>query len=152
MGWARPVSVAIAGRIDVSESELFCTGNAITDGKHGWFIGQFVPIAGGLRHQDDVELKWGIHPKGESRPLGYSQYKAATTISVLLQGILCTRLELDGALREITLRRPGDYIIYGPGVTHTWEALEDCVVLTVRFPSIAADRVHAIVGKSLDGG
>jgi hypothetical protein len=131
----------------VSEGELFCAGNAITDGKQGWFIGQFVPITAGLRHQDDVELKWGIHPKGETRPLGFAQYKTATTISILLGGLFRTWLQLDGALQEVTLRSPGDYIVFGPGVMHDWEALEDCVILTVRFPSIAAERVDAVKGE-----
>ena len=33
----------------------------------GWFVGHFVPPELGLRHQTDVELKWGIHRDGDKR-------------------------------------------------------------------------------------
>ena len=47
----------------------FYFGNAVVDQVRdsGWFVGQFVPAELGLRHQNDVEVKWGIHPDGEKR-------------------------------------------------------------------------------------
>ena len=46
----------------------FYFGNAKDDQVRGsgWFVGQFVSAELGLRHQTDVELKWGIHPDGEN--------------------------------------------------------------------------------------
>jgi quercetin dioxygenase-like cupin family protein len=35
------------------------------------------------------------------------------------------------------LDRPGDYIVWGPGIEHTWEAEEDSTMLTIRWPSHA---------------
>lgn len=116
---------------------LFHTGNAASDSIRGtgWFIGQFVPRTNGLRHQTDVELKWGIHKRGERRPGGFTTH-AATTISILIEGELLTTLRIGDTSHDVTLRRPGDYLIFGPSVSHHWEALADSVVLSVRCPSI----------------
>ncbi len=114
------------------------TGNAIHEGKKGWFVGQFNPPDRGLVHQTSLELKWGQHQKGEKR-LAFSEYKTATTFSILISGIFKTKMMIDGSLTEITLRTPGDYLAFGPLVSHCWEAVEDCVVLSIRFPSVAGD-------------
>jgi quercetin dioxygenase-like cupin family protein len=36
----------------------------------------------------------------------------------------------------VTLQKEGDYIIFGPNVVHSWEAVGNTVVLSVRFPSV----------------
>jgi quercetin dioxygenase-like cupin family protein len=38
------------------------------------------------------------------------------------------------------MEKEGDYIIFGPGVVHSWEAIGDTLVLSVRFPSIEVNR------------
>jgi quercetin dioxygenase-like cupin family protein len=43
---------------------------------------------------------------------------------------------VDGAQREVTLRTKGDYVAFGPEVVHSWEAVGDTIVLSVRFPSV----------------
>ena len=54
----------------MNRTQPFYFGNAAMDQVRGsgWFVGQFVPAELGLRHQSDVEVKWGIHPDGEKRP------------------------------------------------------------------------------------
>jgi hypothetical protein len=44
-------------------------GNAVADGKdhRGWLLGHFLEGSDGVRASDAVEVKWGIHPTGESR-------------------------------------------------------------------------------------
>ena len=37
--------------------------------------------------------------------------------------------------REVELSKPGDYVMWGPGVVHAWKAVEDSVMLTIRWPS-----------------
>jgi hypothetical protein len=125
----------------MTDQYRFCTGNAIDEGRDGWFIGQFISADEGLKHQDAVELKWGRHSKGECRR-AFAEYKIATTISILISGTLNTRAIIDGEMREVTLRQPGDYVIYGPKVPHSWESVEDCIVLSVRFPSVVAGQVE----------
>jgi hypothetical protein len=119
----------------------FCTGNAVEEGRGGWFIGQFISIEEGLKHQNALELKWGRHPKGECRP-AFAEYKISTTVCILISGILSTKAIVGEETCEVTLRQPGDYIIFGPKVPHSWEAVEDCIVLSVRFPSVAADQIE----------
>jgi hypothetical protein len=124
------------GRIGTSTD--FYHGNATNDNvaDSGWFVGQFVPHAIGHRHQTAVELKWGVHPRGQSRPSGPGANGVATTICILVRGILRSVFTVAGEPHVVRLEREGDYIVFGPEVMHDWEALEDCVVLSVRFPSV----------------
>ena len=120
----------------------YTCGNANRDGKRGWFVGQFVASELGLRHRDDVEIKWGVHPRGEARPGSWVSYKVATTIVVLIRGEILIRVRDGGEIDDVLLAMEGDYIILPPIVAHTWEALTDCVVLSVRCPSVADDQVE----------
>lgn len=117
----------------------YTCGNAGRDGKRGWFIGQFVAPELGLRHRHDVEIKWGVHPRGEARPGSWVSYRVATTIAVLIRGEILIRVRCNSATEDIVLAAEGDYIILPPIIEHTWQALTDCVVLTVRSPSIPDD-------------
>jgi quercetin dioxygenase-like cupin family protein len=46
------------------------------------------------------------------------------------------RVDLTGA--SIVLEKQGDYVVWGPGIDHSWEAISDSVVVTVRWPSSLA--------------
>ncbi len=117
-------------------------GNAATENLNGWFIGQFIPPELGPRHQTDVELKWGIHPAGETRAQSWVRYKKATTVSILIQGIFQIHLRADGEIKEVLLQKQGDYVTMPPGVDHIWAAITDSVVMSVRFPSLPGDQVN----------
>jgi hypothetical protein len=121
----------------MGDREPFYFGNAEADQVRGtgWFVGQFVPPQFGLRRQTDVELKWGIHPDGEKRLHPWANQNG-TTISVLVEGSLKMTFHVDGEQREVTLRTKGDYVAFGPEVVHSWEAVGDTIVLSVRFPSV----------------
>lgn len=121
----------------------FTAGNAIADGKRGWFVGQFVGEEGGLRRRQDFEMKWGIHPKGERKVGEWALNERATTLSMLIEGSFIIWLRIDGEEREVRFRERGDYLIWDSGVPHCWEAPEDCIILTVRSPSIEGDQVKA---------
>ncbi|MBV8719865.1 MAG: signal peptidase I [Chloroflexi bacterium] len=111
------------------------TGNAAEDTVpfRGWLVGHFVPPEFGLRSTPEVEVKWGVHPVGDSRS-GWGSNEA-TTFSVLVSGSI--RYEFsDGQC--VRLVRPGDYALWAPGVPHRWFVeREPTVVFTVRWPSIA---------------
>jgi hypothetical protein len=119
----------------------FYFGNATLDQVRdtGWFVGQFVPPELGLRHQTDVELKWGVHRDGEKRSHPWANGNA-TTISVLIKGTLHVTFHLNETSQVVALRQAGDYIAFGPEIVHSWEAIGDTVVLSVRFPSVEVDR------------
>jgi hypothetical protein len=101
-------------------------------------IGHFVPSTGGLRHSDDIEIKWGVHPKGAGDDQ-WTVNRVATSISILVSGV--DRITLPH--RDFTLSNPGDYLIWGPGMPHRWQAVEDSVVITVRWPSMPDDTIEA---------
>lgn len=42
---------------------------------------------------------------------------------------------------DVVLAEQGDYVVWGRGVDHSWEAEEESVVLTVRWPSVPGYRV-----------
>jgi cupin superfamily acireductone dioxygenase involved in methionine salvage len=111
-------------------------GNVAQHGIRGWFIGQFIPRSRGLAHQEALEIKWQQHRKGERRER-FAHSLRATTIAILVNGSFVTRFRLPNETREVVLNCPGDYIAYGPGLEHSWEALEESLVITVRFPSLS---------------
>src|SRR4051812_48033849 len=72
-----------------SQSQHYYFGNASADQVRGsgWFIGQFVLPTLGLRHQTDVEIKWGLHLDGEKRMRPWANGNGIT-ISILIRGTL----------------------------------------------------------------
>jgi len=122
-----------------SKPASFYSGNAIVDGRRGWFVGQFFAHELGLQHQRALEIKWGRHSRGEQRAR-FAYSKVSTTISILVSGSFVVRLRVGGETHEVFMGTPGDFAIYGPGIPHSWEALEECLVISVRFPSINGDQ------------
>ncbi|HSE61363.1 MAG TPA: hypothetical protein VLA88_03635 [Candidatus Saccharimonadales bacterium] len=109
-------------------------GNAFEDGKdtRGWIVGNFLPNWTGLHKTKDVEIKWSHHPAGWKRGEWVTN-ETRTTIGILISGS-CNCLFRE---KVITLSKQGDYVMWGPGVDHNWEAITDCLFLTVRWPSIS---------------
>lgn len=135
-------SAGAASSVAADSRHAVTTGNAVTDGERGWFVGQFVPPEGGLRRRDDFEMKWGVHRKGERKTGSWAVNAVSTTLTILIDGEgFNLRFRVAGVEREARLRKRGDYVIWDAGVAHTWHAPSDCIVLTVRCPSVAADQV-----------
>lgn len=107
-------------------------GNANDDGvgTRGWIIGHFIDPAEGVRSSKEVEVKWGVHPAGDKRP-EWTSDDQRTTLLLLVQGHF--RINLTEG--SVTMTRQGDYTMWGPGIDHSWEAISDSVVVTVRWPS-----------------
>ena len=128
----------------MDSNNSFYFGNAASDQIRGtgWFVGQFVPAELGLRHQTDVELKWGLHPSGERRVHPWAQGHG-TTISILIYGTLRVEFQTGSTPQVVMMQRQGDYVAYGPKVVHTWEAIGETLVLTVRFPSVEVKNTPA---------
>src|SRR6476646_6412051 len=97
------------------------TGNAATDTTKtgGWFIGHFIN-GDPLRQSRDVEVKWGIHPKGQQNHGGFLANKTARTMSVLVSGNFRLRFRENDAIHEVNLDVPGKYALWMPGVPHDW--------------------------------
>lgn len=140
---SRPVD--FAGRVSrepVPNSVQY--GNALQDGgsSQGWWVGHFMPKES-PRYSSQVETKWAIHRRG-TKHNGFSANKVATSMAILISGR--HRLEFDNA--SVLLERPGDYVIWNPGVAHSWSAIDDSTMLCIRWPSISDDQVHSFSNAS----
>ncbi|MEU5565331.1 signal peptidase I [Micromonospora musae] len=111
------------------------TGNAGDrqfDAHRGWFIGPYWAQDAGLRSTKDIEVKWSSHIAGAERAPA-AAYQNFVSLAVLVTGTF--HFSFPGeALDEVLLREQGDYVIYGPEVPHSWKAMEDSIVITVRWP------------------
>jgi hypothetical protein len=127
----------------MSQRSAYYVGNAEVDqvSRSGWFVGQFVPPELGLRHQAQVEIKWGIHPDGDRRATPWANGNGST-IAILMRGELRLWFHLGETTEQVTLRREGDYVVYGAHVVHSWEAVGETLVLSVRFPSVEVNRTE----------
>ncbi|MEV0907001.1 signal peptidase I [Streptomyces hokutonensis] len=108
-------------------------GNAGKDAPldSGWLLGHFKD-ADDPRHTDAVEVKWGIHPQGDER-LEWVRGDERTALLVLVSG----RFRVEFPERSVLLEKQGDYVVWGPGVDHSWFAEEESVLVTVRWPSVS---------------
>ncbi|AOS63680.1 signal peptidase I [Actinoalloteichus hymeniacidonis] len=104
--------------------------NDDTQDNRGWLLGHFIDPAEGIRSTQDVEVKWANHPAGDKRA-EWTADDQRTTLLLMVQG----EFRLDLTEGSVTLARQGDYVLWGPGIDHSWEALADSVVITVRWPS-----------------
>jgi quercetin dioxygenase-like cupin family protein len=82
-------------------------------------------------------VKWGVHKAGDGRS-EWAVNAEATTLSILIQG----RFRLQFPEHEFLLSREGDYVLWLPGVSHSWSAEVDSTVLTVRWPSKPEDSIE----------
>jgi hypothetical protein len=123
-----------AFRVEDLLSYNVVTGNAGRDAAafRGWFVGPFIPAELGPRSTDAVEVKWGMHARGEARS-DWAASDRLTSMSVLVRGAI--RLFFaDGA--EALLAEPGDYVAWPRGLAHRWDIeQDDTIVLTIRWPS-----------------
>lgn len=111
-------------------ADSWYTGNAGVDSTQyrGWLLGNFIPD--GPRHSDAVEVKWGVHPSGETRA-GWATDETRTTMVLLVSG----RFEVELPTSKVLLSHQGDYVVWGPGIDHAWRAEASSIVITVRWPS-----------------
>ena len=123
----------------LSNNTIF--SNAIIDGKEnfGWFIGHFIKPENSPRSTNAIEVKWASYVAGDKRT-NWSQNVTATTISVLFRG----RFHVIFSDKEYIMTKEGDYVLTPPGVTHSWYAEQDTIILTIRWPSSPGDSVQSI--------
>src|ERR1700722_16418171 len=110
------------------------SGNAAdeSDDYRGWLAGHFVdPARGPVRQTTNLEIKWEPIRQGKSRRNGMGVRSGLRSSSLLM-----ARFRVDLSAGSVTLERQGDYLTWGPGIDPSWQAEDDSVVITVRWPSI----------------
>jgi hypothetical protein len=107
-------------------------GNAALTGRDnaGWFVGRFISEEAGIRRSEAVEVKWGLHTADEVRA-GVNDQRGMYSLSILIAGKFMIEFPTLG--EEVMLSQTGDYVMYGPGVAHSWRAVDASTVLTVRW-------------------
>lgn len=110
-------------------------GNAADDGRNtrGWLLGHFLDSSAGVRSTKDVEIKWGIHTAGDKRT-EWTSDDQRTTLVLLVEG----KFVVNPTAGTAELTRQVDYAVWGSGIDHSWEAKENSVVITVRWPSLSS--------------
>lgn len=123
-------------------NDSFYQGNLQHDYDHyhekkhqGWVVGKFMS---GVRHTDQVEVKFWKYQKGAASGHPYKMQKVAVECTFILKGKV--RGEITG--QEITLRE-GDYVVIPPQTANNlvMEILEDVEGLTLKAPSDPSDKV-----------
>ncbi len=103
-----------------------------TPERRGWVLGHFIESQS-LFHSTDIEIKWGVHKKGEK----ISTLKASTqakSLAILLSGKIC--IFFPETNETTILEKEGDFALWNSGVFHNYEFIEDTTVITIRWPSI----------------
>lgn len=125
--WHSPVTQLTDGR----KTPFFGNAADLSKQTRGWFVGHFIAGPSGLLTTDDIEVKWGQHKRGEAR-MGWDAGAACHTLTLLVHGSF--QVEFKG--KTFSLEKEGDFVIWGPGIPHTWVAVEDSIMLTLRWPSL----------------
>jgi len=105
-------------------------------------VGHFINPADDPRATNALEIKWHTHPAGDLKP-AWTRSIEATSLAILIRG----RFTFHFPEQEILLTQQGDYVLWTPGVFHRWQAEEESVVLTIRWPSREGDVVTADEGQ-----
>jgi len=112
-------------------------GNVVDASKdtRGWFLGHFMLGDGNPLRTSDLELKWYTHAKGETRN-EWAPGNPVRTLNILMRG----HFVLLFPDREVALEKEGDFVLFGPGVAHSYRSVQESLVLTVRWPSLPPTR------------
>lgn len=99
----------------------------LTDMTLGWFIGNFNPS---LNRNDLIEVGVKRFKKGETEPTHFQ--KIATEWTCVIQG----RIRIGENIFEVN-----EIAEIPPLESADFEALEDCMLVVVKSPSIPADKI-----------
>jgi quercetin dioxygenase-like cupin family protein len=100
----------------------------LSEYKAGWFIGNFSPA---FVETKEFEVCYKEFLAGEIEAPAVQ--KIATEVTLVIEG----KIEMNGE----TLK-PGDLCLISPGEVAHFRALENSIVLGIKFPSIPDDKVE----------
>jgi hypothetical protein len=126
----------------VTDHPKFASGNVNTktpNGEKGWILGHFIDASSPF-HNMGFEIKWSNSRKGDKKPEPALNVKAKSVV-ILVYGSF--RIDFPDEKKSFTLRDEGDYVFFNVGVTHSWEVLEDSLLITIRWPSTPNDQKPA---------
>jgi hypothetical protein len=121
---------------------LFGNANHVISNPPGWFVGHFIDPLDDPRSTTALEIKWHTHLAGDLK-LSWTKSTKATSLAILIRGKFRFRFPD----QQVLLTQQGDYVLWSPGIFHTWQAEEESVILTIRWPSQEEDVVIADEGE-----
>jgi hypothetical protein len=101
----------------------------VEDFKDGWFIGNFSPS---ILQSADFEVCLKTFRSGDKEPSHYQ--KSATEVTVVVSGSC--------RMGSVHLSA-GDILVLDAGEISDFEAIEDCVIVCVKAPSLPDDKALA---------
>lgn len=108
--------------------------------RNGWVIGSFIENSS-IFHSDECEVKWAEHKKGYKKE-GLRVDVTTKTVTILISGSFQVEFKdkQDGHHETALLKELGDYIAYDASkYDHIGEALDDSLVIVIRWPSKRED-------------
>jgi len=110
--------------------------------KHrGWILGHFMEEGSPFK-TGNVGIKWGNHKKGDHKEI-VAKNSLSHSLGILIRGKF-TFVFQD---QTISLDQEGDYVYYPSGTAHSWIVDEDCLILTIRWPSVPNDQIETYFSK-----
>ena len=99
----------------------------ISDFTRGWFVGNFDPS---LVKTEDFEVCYKTFVRGQSEAPGVQ--RIATEVTLVVDG----KARINGKILE-----KGSVCLISPGESADFEAITDCAVIGIKFPSVPHDKV-----------
>ena len=104
----------------------------------------YIPLTMSLRDTCHVKIKWGTHKQGDhsQNARGCFEWKPPDpgflSITMLVRGAFLVAFRERGGKEATcwteTLTAEGDYVIWPGKLEHKWVALENSLIITVRWP------------------
>jgi hypothetical protein len=112
-------------------SPVFGNASGASKDTRGWFLGHFMPGEENPLRTAELEIKWYTHAKGETRDK-WAPANSVKTLNILIRG----HFVLLFPDQNVALEKEGDFVLFGPGMPHSFHSVEESLVLTVRWPSV----------------
>ena len=112
---------------------MISQGNIVPESEQykNWFIGDFREEISPFK-TDKFEMKWSNREKGYFAPAKEEgSVEEKNTLGILVRGKL--KINFIDENREITLENEADYYFSNPTTRHSIEALEDSLIVTLRW-------------------
>ncbi len=96
-----------------------------------WIFGHFMEDDSPFKNED-FEIKWGNRLKGfKAEEKNSIAEDGKCTLAILVHGKII--MTLSSLNKIVELSKQGDYFYYEPAMPHSVEALEDSLILTIRW-------------------
>ncbi len=119
-------------------------GRSVKFPETNWIVGEFLTIPrDSLRHMQrsegtqggaratNIGIKWFVHQPSDDPEWGENKGKSiGRTLSILASS---GEFEISFGHYRVTLDSPGDFVVWGPELYHSWRPLKTSTVVSFRW-------------------